>query len=122
MRTDIITDHDADGMPVMTDQQRSYIMSHRYIPHEVPTAHPGFYHRHLIHAAGHWDMKQAIDAFRAQLREVPAAIIVNHPEIVTSPGAGAFTHTMEVLYAVGGHPPADAKGNRIHGAMLYPYC
>lgn len=121
MRTDIITYRDADGLPTIPEQY-SYIMAQRYIAHETPTAHPGFYHRHLIHAGGHWDMRLAIQKFKRELREIPNALILNDFKMTHAPGAGPFAHTLEIFYSVEGPAPADTKNNRMLGAMLYPYC
>lgn len=123
MRTDIITTHDLDanGVP-MLPKQLSYIMSQNYIRHTTPTADPGFYHRHQIHAEGYWDMKQAIDAFKLQLRAIPGVVILSNTKPVHTPGCGAFTNTLDVFYAVIGPAPAAARNNRMHGAMLFPYC
>lgn len=120
MRTDIITFRDENNCVAMPDTY-SFIMTQPYIRHDKPTDDPGFYHRHQIHADTRWNMKQAVDKFLVQFRQIPNVVLLNKPAIKAHPGNGIYTHTMDVFYAVEGFPPADAKNNRMLGAMLYPW-
>lgn len=118
MRTDIISKA-ADGT-IQRPEQLDFIMKQPYIRHEVPTSDPGFYHRHIMTGATYWDASQAIDRFADQMRDVPGYKLIAKFEKHV-PGAGAHTHSLEVLYAIDGDYPAGTQGNRMVGAMLYPY-
>lgn len=119
MRTDIITKN-AQG-EIIIPEQYSYIMSQPYIRHREPTTDPGFYHRHLIHAKDAWEMHLAYERFFIGMRD-------NFPNFVylsstgrNGSGTGQAVFSDEIFYAMNGAVPPETKGNRMLGAMLYPY-
>lgn len=119
MRTDIITKN-PDGT-VAYPEQHDYIMSQPYIHHDVPTTDPGFYHRHIISGGPtQWEATLAIDKFVEQVCSIPGYKLISKKEFHT-PGNGQRSHGIEVLYAINGDYPPGTEGNRLRGAMLYPY-